>query len=37
MAGRVFEGVPAPLNLEIPPYFFIDDTTILVGGEEGVA
>ncbi|ALU43981.1 MULTISPECIES: ubiquinol-cytochrome c reductase iron-sulfur subunit [Pseudoalteromonas] len=37
MAGRVFQAVPAPLNLEIPPYTFIDDTTILVGEEEGVA
>ncbi|MEJ6475546.1 ubiquinol-cytochrome c reductase iron-sulfur subunit [Pseudoalteromonas piscicida] len=36
MAGRVFQNVPAPLNLEIPPYTFIDETTILVG-EEGVA
>ena len=31
MAGRVFQAVPAPLNLEIPPYYFIDDNTILVG------
>lgn len=38
MAGRVFQNVPAPLNLEIPPYYFIDDTTILVGVEkEGAA
>ena len=37
MAGRGFQNVPAPLNLEIPPYTFIDDTTILVGEEEGVA
>ncbi|MFC3033026.1 ubiquinol-cytochrome c reductase iron-sulfur subunit [Pseudoalteromonas fenneropenaei] len=34
MAGRVFQAVPAPLNLEIPPYTFIDETTILVGEEE---
>jgi ubiquinol-cytochrome c reductase iron-sulfur subunit len=31
LAGRVFQGVPAPSNLEIPPYHFIDDTHILVG------
>ncbi len=37
LAGRVFQSVPAPLNLEIPPYMFIDDTTILVGVEEGDA
>ena len=31
MAGRVFAGVPAPLNLVIPPYQFLDDNTIIVG------
>ncbi|HMB57226.1 MAG TPA: ubiquinol-cytochrome c reductase iron-sulfur subunit [Arenimonas sp.] len=31
LAGRVFQGVPAPSNLEIPPYHFIDDTHITVG------
>lgn len=31
LAGRVFQGVPAPANLEIPPYHFIDDTRIVVG------
>lgn len=30
MSGRIRKG-PAPLNLEIPPYKFIDDTTILMG------
>lgn len=33
MAGRVFQGVPAPLNLVVPPYHFVDDTTILIGSE----
>jgi ubiquinol-cytochrome c reductase iron-sulfur subunit len=37
MAGRVFQGVPAPLNLVVPPYHFVDDTTILVGLDEGEA
>jgi len=37
MAGRVFSGVPAGTNLQVPPYSFIDDTTILVGEEEGAA
>lgn len=37
MAGRVFQGVPAPSNLQIPPYTFINDTTVLVGGIEGEA
>jgi ubiquinol-cytochrome c reductase iron-sulfur subunit len=31
MAGRVFKGVPAPTNLRIPPYHFIDDQTLLIG------
>lgn len=35
MAGRVFQGVPAPLNLVIPPYQYLSDTTILVGADDG--
>ncbi|MBT8060472.1 MAG: ubiquinol-cytochrome c reductase iron-sulfur subunit, partial [Gammaproteobacteria bacterium] len=31
MAGRVYKGVPAPTNLRIPPYSFIDDTTLVIG------
>lgn len=31
MAGRVFKGVPAPLNLEVPPYAYINDHLLLVG------
>ena len=31
MAGRVYKGVPAPTNLRIPPYSYIDDTTLLIG------
>jgi ubiquinol-cytochrome c reductase iron-sulfur subunit len=31
LAGRVFQGVPAPSNLLIPPYRFVDDNTIVVG------
>ena len=31
LAGRVFQGVPAPSNLKVPPYHFIDDNRILVG------
>lgn len=33
MAGRVFKGVPAPLNMQVPPYSFVNDNTILVGIE----
>ncbi|KAA2284811.1 ubiquinol-cytochrome c reductase iron-sulfur subunit [Arenimonas fontis] len=31
LAGRVFQGVPAPSNLEVPPYHFQDDNHIVVG------
>jgi ubiquinol-cytochrome c reductase iron-sulfur subunit len=31
LAGRVFQGVPAPANLEIPPYHFVDDGHLVVG------
>lgn len=38
LAGRVFDGVPAPANLEVPPYRFLDERRILVGSDpEGVA
>jgi ubiquinol-cytochrome c reductase iron-sulfur subunit len=31
LAGRVFQGVPAPFNLPVPPYNFVSDTSIRVG------
>jgi ubiquinol-cytochrome c reductase iron-sulfur subunit len=31
LAGRVFQGVPAPYNLPVPPYRFLTDTTIRIG------
>lgn len=37
LAGRVFSGVPAPTNLTVPPYRFVDDRTILVGSDAGAA
>jgi ubiquinol-cytochrome c reductase iron-sulfur subunit len=38
MAGRVYSGVPAPTNLKIPPYSFIDDQTVMLGvSPEGAA
>jgi ubiquinol-cytochrome c reductase iron-sulfur subunit len=30
-AGRVFSGVPAPYNLPVPSYHFLNDTTLRVG------
>jgi len=31
LSGRVFQGVPAPSNLRIPPYSFLDDNTLIIG------
>ena len=31
MAGRVYDGVPAPTNLRVPPYHFADDNRIVIG------
>jgi ubiquinol-cytochrome c reductase iron-sulfur subunit len=37
LAGRVFAGVPAPTNLGVPPYRYINDNTILIGSDTGSA
>ncbi|MBO1254309.1 ubiquinol-cytochrome c reductase iron-sulfur subunit [Alteromonas sp. 5E99-2] len=37
MAGRVFKNVPAPLNLVVPRYHFINDTTVVIGSEAEVS
>ena len=34
MAGRVFQGVPAPTNLVVPPHKYLASTTLLIG-EDG--
>lgn len=31
LAGRVFQGMPAPANLPVPPYHFEDDATLVIG------
>jgi len=36
LAGRVFQGVPAPLNLAVPPYRFVGDSTLVIGDDTGV-
>jgi len=33
LAGRVFQGVPAPTNLVVPSYTYLSDTRILVGAD----
>ncbi len=37
LAGRVYEGVPAPLNLVVPPHRYLSDTLIQLGEDAGVA
>ncbi|EED34837.1 ubiquinol-cytochrome c reductase, iron-sulfur subunit [Luminiphilus syltensis NOR5-1B] len=37
LAGRVFSGVPAPTNLEVPPYSFEDDNVLVVGVDSEAA
>ncbi len=34
LAGRVYQGVPAPLNLVVPPYSYESDTAIVVGVDQ---
>ena len=31
LAGRVYTGVPAPYNLPVPPYNFVNDKTLRIG------
>jgi ubiquinol-cytochrome c reductase iron-sulfur subunit len=33
-AGRVYKGVPAPVNLTVPPYTYVSDSRILIGDEK---
>lgn len=36
LAGRVLAGVPAPINLEIPPHKYVSDDVILIGEDQEV-
>lgn len=31
LAGRVFKGSPAPINLVVPPHKYLSDNTLLIG------
>ncbi len=31
LSGRVFKSMPAPINLEVPPYRYLSDHLILIG------
>jgi len=37
MSGRVFDGVPAPFNLAVPPHHYENDTTIVIGVDPGAS
>ena len=37
LAGRVYSGVPAPSNLEVPPHFYESDSVIVIGEDGGAA
>jgi ubiquinol-cytochrome c reductase iron-sulfur subunit len=34
LAGRVFNGSPAPINLVVPPHKYVSDTVLIVGEDE---
>ena len=34
LAGRVFKNKPAPDNLEVPPHYYMSDTTLLIGDDK---
>ncbi|MDQ2995075.1 MAG: ubiquinol-cytochrome c reductase iron-sulfur subunit [Pseudomonadota bacterium] len=34
MSGRVFKGVPAPINMQVPNYTYINEDEILLGVDE---
>jgi len=37
LAGRVFKDVPAPINLEVPPYRFVGEHVIIIGEDESAS
>ena len=34
LAGRVYKGAPAPVNLEVPPHTYLSDTKLLIGEDK---
>ena len=34
LAGRVYKGAPAPVNLEVPPHTYLSDGAILIGEDK---
>lgn len=37
LAGRVYQGSPAPTNLKVPPYRFDGDMRVIIGESQGAA
>jgi ubiquinol-cytochrome c reductase iron-sulfur subunit len=37
LAGRVYKGKPAPINLEVPKHMYLADTRILIGEDKAGA
>ncbi|MEP1895256.1 MAG: ubiquinol-cytochrome c reductase iron-sulfur subunit [Alloalcanivorax venustensis] len=35
LAGRVYQGVPAPTNMVVPPHSYLSESVVIVGSEEG--
>ena len=34
LAGRVYKGAPAPVNMDVPPHMFLSEGTILIGDDK---
>ena len=34
LAGRVYKGMPAPLNLVVPPHKYLSDTRVVIGDDK---
>jgi len=37
LAGRVYAGVPAPLNIQVPPHRYASDTELVIGEDQATA
>lgn len=37
LAGRVYKGVPAPTNLQVPPHTYLSDSRLLIGADSAGA
>jgi ubiquinol-cytochrome c reductase iron-sulfur subunit len=34
LAGRVYKGAPAPVNMDVPPHMYLSDGTIVIGEDK---